>query len=555
MTRTYNDTMFIDTFEHEYTWLNGFMRNVRKFAEKTAIIDPEKNASWTYKALNESSNQLANALLHCGVQKNDVVMVMLANSPEFCFSYIGTRKAGTILMPVNYSLGSRELSLLMEHNKPKALIYGSAYKDTVTQAIKACSWQCSVYVQVNSDSTNATVTEGHISYTDFTKDESTENPVLPFRPHIYDEVLRLCTSGTTALAKSVPLNDINEVLSAHDVIMHYPMNKNDVTLNMTPWFHRGGCHSGGVCPTFYAGATLVVMRKFNPGKVLDYVQQHSVTFLTGVPSNLDLLCMVQQIRNCNLSSLHGIVTMGSPLTKEKCLKYMQTLTPNIFNGYGTTETFWNSFLSLYNLPEKAGSAGSSCIDDEIRIVKHFAERRAEPDELVQQDGTSTGEIIIRCPEKTTYSYYENEEEQQKKFYKGWVYTGDLGTWDSDFTITITGRKDNMLIIAGENVYPEQIEAAACACPLIKDCLVTGVEDERRGQCIAAYIVPDRENKDFSIQAVKDFCTASPDLSKYKVPRYYAITDSLPYNSTGKKDRIAIKKQAAKDLKDGILKRQ
>ncbi len=555
MTRTYNDTMFIDTFEHEYTWLNGFMRNVRKFAEKTAIIDPEKNASWTYKALNESSNQLANALLHCGVQKNDVVMVMLANSPEFCFSYIGTRKAGTILMPVNYSLGSRELSLLMEHNTPKALIYGSAYKDTVTQAIKACSWQCSVYVQVNSDSTNATVTEGHISYTDFTKDESTENPVLPFRPHIYDEVLRLCTSGTTALAKSVPLNDINEVLSAHDVIMHYPMNKNDVTLNMTPWFHRGGCHSGGVCPTFYAGATLVVMRKFNPGKALDYVQQHSVTFLTGVPSNLDLLCMVQQIRNCNLSSLHGIVTMGSPLTKEKCLKYMQTLTPNIFNGYGTTETFWNSFLSPYNLPEKAGSAGSSCIDDEIRIVKHFAERRAEPDELVPQDGTSTGEIIIRCPEKTTYSYYENEEEQQKKFYKGWVYTGDLGTWDSDFTITITGRKDNMLIIAGENVYPEQIEAAACACPLIKDSLVTGVEDERRGQCIAAYIVPDRENKDFSIQAVKDFCTASPDLSKYKVPRYYAITDSLPYNSTGKKDRIAIKKQAAKDLKDGILKRQ
>ena len=101
---------------------------------------------------------------------------------------------------------------------------------------------------------------------------------MDFVPHIYDEVVRMCTSGTSALPKSVPLNDINEVLSAHDAIMHYPLNVKDVCMNMTPLFHRGGSHSGGTCPTFFVGAALVVMREFlRRATTLQYVEKYGVT--------------------------------------------------------------------------------------------------------------------------------------------------------------------------------------------------------------------------------------------------------------------------------------
>ena len=551
MSRTYNDAMFIDTFEHEYTWLNGFMRNVRNLAGKTAVIDLECGRSWSYKELNKQSNKLAHALIGSGIRKDSVVMILLRNSPEFCFAYIGVRKAGAILQPVNCSLGYGELALLLEHNRPEAFIYHEEFTDTVEKALQECTWNCKtcIVVQEKQNSSQSSCSRNHMSYSTFTEQQPTENPVLDFRPHIYDEVLRLCTSGTTSLAKSVPINDINEVLSAHDVIMQYPMNKNDITMNMTPWFHRGGCHSGGLCPTFYAGASLVVMRKFSPQKTLDYVQTYGITFLAGVPANLDLLCHAQQVQKRDLSCLRGIVTMGSPLSKEKCLAYAAALTPNIFNGYGTTETFWNSFLRPYDLPQKAGSAGTSCIDDEVRIVKEHA----SPEELVARDNATTGEIIIRCPGKTTYAYHDDDTYQSEKFRKGWVYTGDIGTWDTDGTISIVGRRDNLMIIAGENVYPEQIEEAACACPLIKDCLVTSIPDSKRGHAMVAYIVPEK-NEHFSIQAIKDFYKASPTLSKYKVPRYYAVVESLPLTATGKKSHALIKAKALEDLKNGLLRR-
>ena len=138
---------------------------------------------------------------------------------------------------------------------------------------------------------------------------------MDFVPHIYDEVVRMCTSGTSALPKSVPLNDINEVLSAHDAIMHYPLNCKDVCMNMTPLFHRGGSHSGGTCPTFFVGAALVLMRSFSPRTTLQYLEKYGITFLTGSPASLEMLARIQEKTPFDLSKLKGLVTMGAPLEK------------------------------------------------------------------------------------------------------------------------------------------------------------------------------------------------------------------------------------------------
>lgn len=549
MERTYNDSMFIDNFEHGYTWLNGFLRNVNRYGTKQAVIDPETDTIWTYSQLNSESNKFAHGLVDLGIKKNDVVMSALKNCPEFCTSYIGTRKAGAILLAANTSLAYEEMSQLIDHNKSKAIIYSAAIKDTIVNALKICRHKVD-YVIMADNVTEESIPEGHISYIDFTKDRSEENPVVEFRPHIYDEVLRLCTSGTTSLPKCVPVNDINEVLSAHDVIMHYPMNCNDITLNMTPWFHRGGVHSGGPCPTFYIGGAVVVMRTFKPQTALNWIAKYKITYVMGAPANLEMLARSQERNSRNLSSIRGIVTMGGPLTRSDCIRYMGVLTPNIFNGYGTTETFWNSFLRPYNLPSGAGSVGYSCVDDETRIVKISNGSRTEPEDTVPMDGKTEGEIIIRCPEKTTYSYYGNPEAEKEKFYKGWMYTGDMGTWNKSGLVTVCGRMDDMMVVSGENIYPQQVEEAIMRNPKVLDCIVTSIPDSVRGQAVVAYVIP--KDNALTIEELREFCNNSPILSMYKRPRYYAFTDKIPRTATGKKQHNLMKKKALEDFSNGKL---
>ena len=428
MARTYNDRMFIETFEREYTWLNGFMRNVRRYGSKDALLDPLTDRKWSYRGLNAEANRLAHALRADGVGKNDVVMSVLVNCPEFCFSYIGPRKIGGIINLANFKLSSGELSLLINHNQPKVIIYAAEVSEMVVEAVNMAEYKpASVVMADNLE--NVQIPEGHIAYDDYVAGQPEDDPEMDFVPHIYDEVVRMCTSGTSALPKSVPLNDINEVLSAHDAIMHYPLNCKDVCMNMTPLFHRGGSHSGGTCPTFFVGAALVLMRSFSPRTTLQYLEKYGITFLTGSPASLEMLARIQEKTPFDLSKLKGLVTMGAPLEKAACRRFLEVLTPNILNGYGTTETFWNSFLRPYDLPDYAGTVGGSCIDDEVRVVKVYDDRKAEPDDLVATDNETVGEIIISTPGKTAYSYYNNPEEEEKKYYKGWMYTGDLGYWD------------------------------------------------------------------------------------------------------------------------------
>jgi len=556
--RTYDDSMFRDSFEHGYTWLNGFLRNTRRFAERPALIDPETTLRWSYRELNEQANALAHALIQSGVGQGDAVMLVMRNCPAFGVAYIAARKAGAVFFPANFRLSAGELALLMEHNKPKVVLYSQDAKEIVVRSQELSSWNPVLFVMadcIEGSLKECDLPEGHVLYDTYVRGKPACDPVLTFRPHIYDEVVRFCTSGTTSLPKSVPINDINEVLSAHDVIMQYPLNCNDVTMNMTPWFHRGGLHSGGLCPVFYVGACVVVMRKFDPYKALQWLTEYGITFLMGAPTNVEMLCRVQEKESLDLSSLRGIVTMGSALLKDDCLRYMNVLTPNIFNGYGTTETFWNSFLSPRDLPEGAGSAGKSCIDDEVRVVKLYPDKKAEPEEIVPRDGVSEGEIIIFPPEKTAYSYFGDKSLQKEKFYKGWIYTGDTGSWAQDFSMTIKGRKDDMILVSGECIYPLQIEEEICKSDLVGDCLVTSVPDSARGNVLVAYAVPaDGCKETLSVDYLRDFTAKSNMLSSYKRPRYFCIVDSLPMTATGKKKHAEMKARALEDLKNGLLKR-
>ena len=550
MNLTYDPTMFKETFESEFTWLNGFMRNVSRFGYKPAVIYPAEKRQWTYSELNADSNRLANAMKHSGVAKSDIVMFQLFNSPQFLFSYIAPQKLGAIGNPVNFNLSAGETAEIMTHNKAKIYIYDAEIVKTAVKAVELSSHKPEVIIAVNQTKKDFILPDGHILYEDYVKDAGTENPPVDFEPHIYDEIVRLQTSGTTGTPKGVPLNNINEVLSAHDVIMHFPLAPTDITMNMTPWFHRGGLHSGGPTPTLYVGGSLVIMRTFNPKTTLSYVERFGISFLTGVPSVLTLLASRQEKRPKDISTLKGIITMGSPLEKEACIRFQKTLTPNIYNGYGTTESFWNTFLRPYDLPEMSGTAGRSCTDDEVRIVKVYDDKKAEPDDLAAMDNTEEGEVIIKCPAKSTYCYAGNPQATEDKFYKGWMYTGDIGTWDKRQFVTIAGRKDDMIISKGENIYPARIEEVINLHPKVAECIVTGVPDKTRGESVAAYVIPGDDS--LTVQELIDFCAASPNISKYQAPRYYRFVSDLPRTATGKKQHFVIKKQAEQDLKNGLL---
>lgn len=540
-------TDFKTIFESRYTWIEGFMRNVRRYGGKLAMINPDDGRQWTYTEMNEECNRLSNALIADGLQKADVIMLQLINCPEFAFGYLAAHKSHAVCCPVNFRLKPGELAFNIDDSKPMAIIFNEVNKADILEALKITKHQPKKLIVVGGAS------DGKVtSYADYVRDASVKEPVFDYDYNIYDETTRLYTSGTTGFPKAVPLTSINEVLSAHDVMIHFPMSYKDVTMNTTPWFHRGGLHCAGPCPAFYAGSTIVIMGKFNAELTLKYVDQYKITFIIGVPTVLEELADNQERKGFNISTLKGIVTMGSPLERSACIRYQHVLTPNIFNGYGTTETFWNTFLRPFDLPENAGTAGASCVDDDVRVVKIYEDHRATPDELAAMDGIEVGEVIISSPAKSPYVYANNVGETDRKYANGFIYTNDLATWDKNQFITIVGRKDDMIISSGENIYPTEVEAVLNMHPKVKDCIVTSVPDKMRGQIVTAYVV--RDDMSLTPEELDNYCKESPNIANFKRPRFYRFVAQIPFNATGKKLHVKIKETALEDLKNGLLYR-
>ena len=552
MDYTYEAGPFRQYFEENFTWTAGFLRSVRKYPDSPAMIDPQRGKTWTYAQLYAAAQRLAAGFQKAGVSCGDVVLYQLYNSAEFALCYVAPQLLGAVNSPVNFNLSAGETARLLDRDRPKVYIYDRDFQGMAVRALELCTHKPALVLAVDVRGNGTQVPEGHCDFQAFLG----QNPEKPEGPEplidIYTETTRFCTSGTTGTPKGVPVNHVNEVLTAHENMITYGLRHGDVTMNMTPWFHRGGLHLGGPCPTFYAGACLVILRMFSPKQCFEYVQRYGVTFLIGVPSALTKLAARQEKHPVDLSHLRGIITMGSPLQKQECRRFQQLLTEQIFNGYGTTETFFNSMLYPETLEEKAGSAGLACNDDEIRVVAIRENDRTEPEELIPMDGTTRGEVIIRPGGQSALTYLRNPEETQQRYYKGWYYTRDIATWDREGYITICGRRDDMIVCMGENIFPAQVEAVLEGFEKVQDSMVVGVSDVSRGQAVAAYVIP--ADPDLTVRELNRFCVESDELAGYMCPRYYVLTDTLPYTSNGKKQHARLRKQAEEDLAAGKLLR-
>jgi acyl-CoA synthetase (AMP-forming)/AMP-acid ligase II len=548
----YDPTPFRGVFERDFGYLAGVARNAGRFADRPALGEAEGERRWTYAELWRDVERLAGELAARGVRPGQTVVFQLFNGPEFALTWLAAMRLGAVPTPINFRLSAGETAHVIDDSLPAAFIFDRELAPQAREALELASHSPDWTAVVGEDFDR--LLAGEAAGPDATP------PPLPDRD-IYGETTRLYTSGTTGLPKGVSLNDLVEVMSAHDVIMHFPLAPDDVTLNMTPWFHRGGLYSGGPNPVFYVGAAAVSLRAFDPAKVLDLVAARGLTFLVGAPTNLAMLAEEQRRAPRDLASLRGIVTMGAPLEREACLLYQEVLTPRIFNGYGTTESFWNTFLRPADLPAHAGSAGRACTDDDVVVARSAGDGEgADPADPVARDGEEVGEVVVRTP-KAGYAYVNQPEEQAARFRDGWFHTGDLATWDAEGFVTIVGRGDDMLISGGENVHPVQVEEVLNKHLGVADSCVVGLPDKRWGELIVAYVVP-AENPvgeraaagALTVADLDTHCRSHPMLADYKRPRAYRLVEELPMTATGKKMHFRVRESAIADDAAGLLER-
>ena len=202
---------FKKTFETEYTWKEGFMRNVYRYGGRRAMYFPQTGESWTYSELNNEVNKLANALIGDGIKKGDVIMYQLLNCPVFAFTYVAAHKTGAVNCPMNYRLSAGEIAITIDDSKPEVFIYEAEQQEVIEQALAMVKYRPKRIILMDIEKKQS-APEGVVTYEEYVNGQPETEPEIDFVPSIYDETTRLYTSGTTGRQKGVPLTSINEVL-------------------------------------------------------------------------------------------------------------------------------------------------------------------------------------------------------------------------------------------------------------------------------------------------------------------------------------------------------
>jgi len=388
-----------------------------------------------------------------------------------------------------------------------------------------------------------------VSYEQFIAGKSKETPKTEKDVSWLDPLLGLYTSGTTGLPKGFTLN---HGIIFFDNMMNAGLHKFDetcVSLATNPLFHRGGNTTGVLC-VLHVGGSVVIMRAFDDNAALDLIEKHKVSHMVSAPVIYERMCQTQEKKPRNVSSLRALVSMGSPLDKESCLRCMRILCPGVYNGYGTADQHWVTMLKPWELPERAGTIGLAITEDMIKLVKIDLGRRGNPnnpEEDCPKDGATEGEIALRTMHGC-YGYINRPEDEAKGLlFRGWQLPGDTAVWDKDGYITIRGRMDDMIITGAENVHPAVVEDALKDHPAVIDTFVTGAPSKEWGETIVAYVAlkdPKVTEKDLD-----EFCKKHPRLARYQRPKHYKFVEAkeLPFNPSGKKLHYVIKERAKKDF--------
>jgi fatty-acyl-CoA synthase len=489
--------------------------NVFSWLEKWADYRPQRlfmrrasdNREWTYSDFHRASLALAAALQsEFDLGKGDRVAILAQNSVEHILLFFAAIRLGSILVPLNYRLTSKELNIPLRDAEAKLIFVANEYADTLATA---------------SEGTQP----GRVLPLTYVEEYFAASAIpAPASSARADEpVMILYTSGTTGRPKGVIITHEMLFWNSLNTTLRLDLTSSDHSLSFAPFFHTGGWNVL-LTPFIHRGASHTLLEKFAAAEILRRISSERVTLLFGVPTMLKMLAEDPGFTSSDLTSMRYIIVGGAPMPLPLIDLWHERNIP-IRQGYGLTEVGPNTFsLHQDNAHSKMGSIGKPNFYIEAKVL----------DEAGREcPANRPGELCLKSP-VVTPGYWRDTAATQASLRDGWFHTGDIVRKDEDGFFYVVDRKKNMYISGGENVYPLEVERVLCQHAAIKEAAVIGVADARWGETGAAFLVPAQGEKTIIPDDLAAY--ARHRLATYKVPKHYFTIPDLPLTDSGKVDR-------------------
>ncbi len=481
-----------------------------RYRDREAVCCSATGRRFTFAELNARTNRLANALLGLGLKKGDVAAFLCTNRAEIEEMYFALAKTGIVGVPLNYRLAPAEMLQLMTDFGVPVLLYENRF-GPVAEAARSKMPQLRAFIGIGDNLASFAQ-----NYEHFLAGSSEAEPdVEAFEE---DDYYMNLTSGTTGLPKSYILTQYNNAIAVATLPFLIDLTGNDTVLTVFPMFGRVGFAWIGA--SVYVGAKNV-LHNFDPKAVLGLIESEKVSISNWVPTMASMVMANSDASKYDLSSLRALVFAGAPLPPTVQQKVKQTLCPNVYEYYGMQET---AILTMAKPADKERKP------DSVGQVIHFAEVR-----VIGADGKAvpageTGEVIGRAPGATA-CYYRDEKKSAITFRDGWVHTGDLGRFDEEGFLYLSGRIKDMIITGGQNVFSTEVESVLMSHPAVADCTVIGLPDPLWGEAVTAVVVK-APGAVVTEEELLQFCKAR--IAGFKTPKKVIWTDTpLPRTATGK----------------------
>jgi fatty-acyl-CoA synthase len=488
--------------------------------DRLAIVDAGKDPAWrlTYRQMNERANRFANWLREeAGIERGDRVAILARDGVEHLDSFFACSKFGAIHTALNWRLHWRELERIIESTTPSVLIYSDDFREAAAElqaATRDTGHAIRHYLHIEGDGiTDSLHYESNIS-------QSSDRPVTCEMTDKEDTAALVFTGGTTGFPKAAEISHRMIAWNTLNTVIH-DITHNDIYLNVFPMFHTGGLFVYTL-PQVVFGGTTILVREFVPELILDLMERERVTVFAGVPTMYQMLTQAENWAEADLSSLRFCTSGGAPLPVPLVKRYTEEKGIRFKQGFGMTEFGPGIFaLAPGDAIRKAGSIGRPNFYVDARVVDD------ENNPLVPNE---VGELVLKGPSICSGYFGDPEATATMLDEKGWFHTGDLAQYDEEWYFFIVGRKKDMFISGGENVYPPEIEAALYEHPAVHMCAVIGVPDPRWGEVGLACVVlePEAEATEEELLAF-----LGGRLAGYKVPKRVVFMDELPISGAGK----------------------
>jgi acyl-CoA synthetase (AMP-forming)/AMP-acid ligase II len=472
----------------------------------TALIDGSKRV--TFSALRARTGRLAAGLRRLGIEPGDRVAILLGNRIEYVETYLAIAAIGAIVVPLNTRLTPQEHVLLVRDAEPKALVTAVEGRETAIRA-RASVPSLRNFVALDGAGSGDTAYEMLI-------DAGSPSPVVDASPD--DPAVILYTSGTTSGPKGAILTHGNLLANLRQYQACVGIPRASVNLQVSPLYHAANIFC---FVHLLAGGTTVFVPKVTPEAILEAIEAYRVSYMFTVPTVLYGILDSAELRRRSIASLQTLQYGGSAIVGARLAAALEVFGERLLHSYGMTET--TSHASMLGKSEHrsfAGSVGVPLPGVQMRIVDSAGDPAGAEE---------VGEIEVKG-DNVMKGYWHNPGATAEVLHDGWLATGDLGRRDTHGNYYIVGRKKDLIISGGVNIYPADIENVLAEHPAVAEVAVFGVPDPKWGESVAAAVVP-REGATVDIDELCAFVRRT--LGGFKAPKQIRILPRLPKNGSGK----------------------